>query len=97
MDQTTEHEVREFVSHPIPPGGTPEFDEWKRQAESFGSKSVNLFLDVISTGNGEQQYVAAIALRQLGVEVWKNIEKSPPVWQVRQGAEDTWVEYPCRP
>ncbi|CAG1770937.1 hypothetical protein BAC2_01382 [uncultured bacterium] len=97
MDDPTEKAIRKFVTHPIPPGGTREFDEWKQQVKAFGSESVQLFLELVATGSEEKQYVAVIALRHLGLEIWKDIENTPPVWQVRPRAGESLIEYPCRP
>lgn len=62
---------REFLrSRPVPPGPSPEFDQWLDECRSFGAGSAAELLDVLEHGDESEQYGALVCLRQFGYEVW---------------------------
>jgi hypothetical protein len=56
-----------YLESPVPPAGTPEFDEWTRQVRDLGEVAAPELLALLSNGDEGLQDSALIALRQIGI------------------------------
>ena len=57
-------------SRPVPPGPSPEFDQWIHECRSFGPDSAPELLEALERGDESEQYGAVVCLRQFGYEIW---------------------------
>ena len=87
--------VRRLLTDGVPPGNTASERDWKRQILALGADIIPILISVMERGPEECKYEAAIGLRQFGFEVWKDISRNPPVWQVRKSASEVWREFSC--
>lgn len=63
--------AREFLrSRPVPPGPSPEFDQWIDECRGLGPSSAPELLDALEHGNESEQYGAVVCLRQFDYDVW---------------------------
>ncbi len=65
--------MRNFLNKDLPQGGTKEWAEWEKKAESFGARFPQLCIEILkshqnTTGYPLEAYTATIALRLYGYE-----------------------------
>ena len=66
----TPEELRAFLARPVPPGSTPAFEQWQREAKTFGSFAPTILIEVLTGGGAEEQNSALLTLRLYGFEIW---------------------------
>jgi hypothetical protein len=62
--------VWRFCSVPVPPGGVPQWEEWRVACGQLGHGAAKTLLDVLRSGDQTQQDGAILCLRVHGFEAW---------------------------
>jgi hypothetical protein len=62
--------LRWLDAHPLPPGGTLEFDRWLGNAAEIPQAWLASLVTALSDSETARHYTALIALRQHGYQAW---------------------------